>query len=85
MLTAAFSRHVVSRCGKLGISQWGSSAPLLYCEQTSALVILLLFGLSDLCGQIKRLLKEVHQRLLGQQGRQDLSVADRPLALAGDL
>lgn len=54
---------------------------LLYCEQSRPLVILLLFGRGDFCSQIQRLLEEVHQHLLGQQGRQDLSVTDRPLVL----
>lgn len=58
-----------------------SAAPLLYGEQTRPLVILLLFGLGYFHGQIHRLLEEVHQRLLSQQRRQDLSVADSPLAL----
>lgn len=58
-----------------------SSGPLLNCQQSRPLVVLLLSGLGQRCRQIQRLLKEVHQRLFCQQGRQDLSIADHPLAL----
>ncbi|KAG7240343.1 hypothetical protein INR49_026914 [Caranx melampygus] len=60
-----------------------SPAPVLQCEQTGPLVILLLLGRRELRRQIHRLLEEVHQRLLGQQRRQDLSVAHRPLLFRG--
>lgn len=46
-----------------------SPGPLLQHEQTGPLLVLVLFGGCDLGGQIGRVLKEAHQRLLGQQGR----------------
>lgn len=58
-----------------------SSGPLLDGQQSRPLVVLLLSGLGQGRRQILRLLEEVHQRLLRQQGGQDLRVADPPLAL----
>lgn len=60
-----------------------SPGPSLQCEQTRPLLVLILFGLCDFCRQVGRLLEEVDQRLLGEERRQDLSVADCPLVVCG--
>lgn len=60
-----------------------SPGPSLQREQACPLMVLIPFGLCDFRQQVRRLLEEVHQRLLGEQRGQDLSVADRPLVVCG--